>query len=102
MVEYNFINIISATMPIKKSAEKALRQSGVRAARNRSAKENISYLLKQCKKAVESKDTEKAKDFLARAIKAIDKATQKKMLKKNSAARKKSGIAKKVNAILKK
>lgn len=88
-------------MPIKKSAMKALRQSKKRTERNKKVKETVTYLRRTVRKDIEAgtKGVEKsAKD----AIKAIDKAVQNKVMKKNTAARIKSRMMKKVNASKKK
>lgn len=88
-------------MPVKKNAIKSLKQAKKRAIKNFKAKRDIKDLSKKVLKAIEGKNTEDAKKFSASAIKLIDKATQKKILKKNTGARKKSFLMKKVNAVLK-
>jgi len=85
-------------MPQKKHAIKAIRQSDKRYAVNHSAKENIKYLTKQTLKLAESKDAA-SDDKLKATIKAIDKAAQRKVLKKNTAARKKSRLIKMLKTI---
>lgn len=87
-------------MPIKKSAMKALRQNKTRALRNLKVKRNIKDLVKQSIKLIDSKENTaagKVKD----AIKSIDKAVQNKVLKKNTGARKKSRLMKKLNKLVK-
>lgn len=86
-------------MPVKKSAEKALRQSKKRMARNLKAKRGIKELTKRTLKAVETKNVEDMKKYSASAIKAIDKAIQKKVLKKNTGARRKSALMRKANSV---
>jgi len=86
-------------MPIKKSAFKALRQSKKRAERNKKIKSDIQALVRKVRKAVEKKDKAKATDWLKQAIRKIDRAGQKGVLKKNTAARKKSRLNKAVNLI---
>lgn len=88
-------------MPVKKNAIKSLKQSKKRAIRNFKAKRDIKDLSKKVLKAIEAKNIEDVKKFSATAVKLIDKATQKKILKKNTGARKKSFLMKKVNAGLK-
>lgn len=88
-------------MPQKKSAIKALKQSKKIAARNKNIKDNVKNLIKKTKKAVEIKESDKALETVKSAIKAIDKAAQKKIIKKNTAARKKSRLMKKVNSLSK-
>lgn len=87
-------------MPIKKSAKKALRQAKKRTLRNKNITRNIEYLKKKALKAIEKKEKEAGKlihDF----SKSVDKAVQKKILKRNTAARLKSRMMKKFNKVLK-
>ncbi|MDA2922050.1 30S ribosomal protein S20 [Patescibacteria group bacterium AH-259-L07] len=88
-------------MPIKKSAAKALRQSKKREARNKVIKENINWLRRQFLKAIASKKKKQAADIYLQLQKVLDRAVQKGVLKKNTAARKKSRAVKKLNAIKK-
>lgn len=85
-------------MPIKKSAIKALRQNKARAWRNLKVKRNLKDLVKQSTKLIEIKD-KNAAEKVKSAIKAIDKAMQNKVLKKNTGARKKSRLMKKLNKL---
>jgi len=78
-------------MPQLKNAEKALRQSIKRRTRNLSVTSNIDYLVKNTKKEAMAKSA-KAEETMKAAIKAIDKATQKGILKLNNASRKKSRL----------
>ncbi|MDX9893637.1 MAG: 30S ribosomal protein S20 [Patescibacteria group bacterium] len=89
-------------MPVKKSAIKELRKSNRRAQRNRKVESDLTALIRKVNKAVTAKDWTKAADWLKQASKKIDKAAQNKVIKKNTAARKKSRLAKAVNAIAKK
>ena len=84
-------------MPNKKNAEKALRQSKKRAERNKQVKDTIAYLRRGVRKAIEAKDNKSAEETSKRAIKALDKAVQNNVMKKNTVARIKSRLAKKVN-----
>ncbi|MFH0856746.1 MAG: 30S ribosomal protein S20 [bacterium] len=86
-------------MPVKKNASKALKQSQKRAIKNFKAKKEIKDFSKKVLKAIDAKNTEDIKKYSALAIKSIDKATQKKILKKNTGARKKSVLMRKVNSI---
>lgn len=81
-----------------KSAKKALRKSEKRAEFNQDAKENIRFLMKRTRKLSEQKDA-KAEETLRAAIKAIDKAAQKGIFKKNTAARKKSRLIKQAKVL---
>ena len=55
--------------------------------------------IKNVEKAVAAKDKDKAQDKLKVAIKAIDKSSQKGVTSKNTSARNKSRLSKKVNAM---
>jgi len=81
-------------MPIKKSAKKALRQSERRRIRNLQRKRKIKNLLKEVKILVSQKKQEEAKKLLPQIYKILDKAAKTGLIKKNTAARKKSRIAK--------
>ena len=80
-------------MPITQSAKKALRQSVRRRARNLKHSEAYKSAIKQFKKlaAIGKKEAQK---LLPKAYKAIDKAAKTGVIKKNKAARLKSGVAK--------
>jgi len=86
-------------MPIKKAAFKTLRQDKKRAERNKKIKSDITALIRKVRKALEKKDKTKATEWLKQAVKKIDKAVQKGILKKNTAARNKSRLSKAVNAL---
>jgi len=80
--------------PITKSAKKALRQSKKRRARNIQKKKIIKKSLKEIKKIVSEKKNEEAKKLLPQVYKLLDKAAKTGLIKKNTAARKKSRITK--------
>lgn len=88
-------------MPNLANAKKALRQSKKRAARNKAVKDNIAYMAKQIRKGIDAKDKKQVSEWTPKILKAIDKAEGKGILKKNTAARKKSRLTKKVNAFTK-
>jgi len=81
-------------VPIKKAAKKALRQSLKRRARNIRKKEKIKELLKEFKNLLSKKEIEKAKSLLPQIYKSLDKAAKTGLIKKNTASRKKSRMAK--------
>ena len=89
-------------MPIKQAAMKALRQAKKRTLRNQKVKEGISFLRRSVRKAMESKETKQAGELVKATIKAVDKAVQNKVLKKNTGSRIKSRLMKKLNAMTKK
>jgi small subunit ribosomal protein S20 len=79
-------------MPITDSAKKALRQSIRRRARNLKRANDYKWAVKDLKKV--ATDKKEAPKLLAKAYKAIDKAAKTGVIKKNKAARLKSGVAK--------
>lgn len=88
-------------MPNLKSAKKELRKSVKRQLHNTEIKDNVKKLIKVSKKAILAKEAA-AQEMVAKTLKALDKARQKGILKKNTANRKKSRLHKKLNASLKK
>jgi small subunit ribosomal protein S20 len=70
----------------KKSAEKRIRQTIVRRARNRSALSALRTAVKKAREAVDGKSAE-AKDLVHKACAAIDKAVTKGVLKRETASR---------------
>lgn len=87
-------------MPITKSAIKALRQSKKKKAVNVKTKKAYRSAIKKVADSVSGKSKEKASETLKFAMKQIDKAAKKGVLKKNTAARKKSKLAKAINKIV--
>lgn len=86
-------------MPHKKAASKWLRKTKKRTVANQKVKDGIEYLARQLKKALDAKDKAKAIELVKQLAKAVDKASEKNILKKNKAARIKSRNMKKVNAV---
>lgn len=83
-------------MPNLKSAKKELRKGSRRQERNEKVKKDVKTLVKKTAKIVVTKDAS-AKEMLAKTLKALDKARQKGIIKKNTANRKKSRLHKKFN-----
>lgn len=81
-------------MPIIKSAIKNLRKSQKNALRNRKFKNLMKETVKHLQKSVLAGETDDAKKALPKAFSVIDRATKKKLLHKNTAARRKSALAK--------
>jgi len=86
-------------MPVKKAAFKALRQDKKRALHNKKVKDNIAYLLKKAGKFIEAKDKNKAKELIDKAVKALDKAAKRNIMKKNTCNRVKSRLIKRFNTM---
>jgi small subunit ribosomal protein S20 len=80
-------------MPNTKSAEKALRQSKKRRSRNLAKKDAYKAAVKEFKKLVAAGKTDEAKKLLPKVYQQVDKATKSGVIKKNKAARLKSGTA---------
>lgn len=89
-------------MPIKKASFKSLRQSKKRAVRNRRTKEALKKTIKASRQFIADKKIKEAKEEVLKSIKALDRAAEKGIIKKNTAARKKSRLMKKLNGLMKK
>ncbi|MDO8436329.1 MAG: 30S ribosomal protein S20 [bacterium] len=85
-------------MPITKSAKKALRQNIRRKVRNLAKKRKLKALLKEVRTLISQQKGEEAKKLLPQVYKTLDKATKTGLMKKNTASRIKSRIAKKIKA----
>lgn len=81
------------------SAEKRMRQDEKRRIRNKGVKSAIRTAAKKVVTASEKKDAAGAKEALAEMIKKIDTAAGKGIVKKNTAARKKSRMQILVNRL---
>ena len=84
-----------------KSALKRVRQTKRRTERNRFYRTRIKNIVKAVITAVEAKDVAKAEEALKKANKDLHKFVSKGILHKNTAARKVSRLAAKVNALKK-
>ena len=84
-------------MPNIKSAEKRVRQTAVRTARNRRVKSIVKTSIRRYEEAVQSGDSESAREKLKAAIRRIDKAAAIGVIHKNNAARKKSRLTRLFN-----
>src|SRR5262245_33995553 len=85
-------------MPHTRSAAKNLRKTEKRRLANRIVKRTIKTHCKRVEAAVTEGNAEKMKAELILAIKKLDKAAAKKVIHPNMAARKKSQLARLVNA----
>lgn len=83
-------------MPNIKSAEKRVKVNAVKELRNKMIKTALKTSVKKADAAIASSSEDKAESCKA-AVKAIDQAVAKGILHKNTAARKKSQLAKKAN-----
>lgn len=85
-------------MPTTRAAAKDLRQSRRRAEANRLAKENLRYLIKRARTAAASQDA-KLSEYVAAAIRALDKAAQHGVIARGNADRRKSRISRLAAAV---
>ncbi len=86
-------------MPKRPTAAKSLRQNVKRRAGNRTIKSGLRTQLKKLIKAVETGDAEAAREELRLSIRTLDKTAAKGLIKKNTAARRKSRLTKRVNKL---
>jgi small subunit ribosomal protein S20 len=83
-------------MPITKGAKKAVRQSERKRVFNVRRKHALAHQVKNVEKAIATGDLTQAASLLPEAYQAIDKAQKRGVIKKNTAARKKSRLAARV------
>ena len=81
-------------MPNTKSAGKAMRQAITRNLRNTKTKDKFKAAVKQVKKLIADGKKSEAAEAIKKAMSALDKAAKKNVIKKNTASRKKSRLAK--------
>ncbi len=81
-------------MPITNSAKKAIRQDRGKKRLNDTRKKNVKNLIKQAQALIKENKNAEAKKLLPKIYKALDKAAKANTIKKNTASRKKSRIAK--------
>ena len=84
-------------MPNIKSAKKRVKVIATKTARNKAINSALKTDIKKANIAIDTNNENKA-EAVRVAIKAIDKAASKGVLHKNTAARKKSSLARKLNA----
>lgn len=82
-----------------KSAIKRARQTEALNARNRSVKNMLKTLTKNVEKEIEGKSIEGASTALKKAVSAFDKAAQKGILHRNTAARRVAKLTNMVNSL---
>lgn len=86
-------------MPNIKSAIKRVKTNEKRRALNASQKSALRTVVKAADSALATTEVETAKAAFAAATQKLDKAVTKGLIHKNAAARKKSRLAKKLNAL---
>ena len=83
-------------MPNIKSAKKRVKVIAAKTARNKACRSELKTDIKKANAAIET-GTDDKELLVKAAIKKIDQAAAKGLLHKNTAARRKSALAKKVN-----
>ncbi len=79
-------------MPIKDAGKKAMRSDVKKHVKNVRRSRTLKSLVKQARELIASKDAKQAKELMPKVQQAIDKATKAGVIKKNTAARKKSRL----------
>ena len=88
-------------MPNIKSSERSVKTDAERRAKNFAVRSTVKTVTRKTVEAVESGKSDDAKNLMTKASSVIDKAVAKGVIHKNAAARKKSRLAKKLNAMTK-
>jgi len=86
-------------MPITQSAKKALKQSKKKWVFNLRRSKKMKSIMKQAQELIKDKKKEEVIKILPEAYKAIDKASKRGLIKKNTASRKKSRLTKAVQKL---
>ncbi len=87
-------------VPIIKSAIKRNELAKARRIKNMSKRSTLRTILKKTLTSIAAQDIEASKNNLKAAIKALDKAAAKGLIHKNEAARRKSRLTKRYNALM--
>jgi small subunit ribosomal protein S20 len=88
-------------LPQIKSSIRSVKTDAERRSSNFAIKSSVKTAVRKTAETITAGKTEEATTLLAKAASKIDKAASKGILHKNAAARKKSRLAKKLNAAVK-
>ncbi|MBP2626381.1 MAG: ribosomal protein [Firmicutes bacterium] len=88
-------------LPNIKSSERSVKTDAERRARNFAVRSTIKTVSRKVLESVTAGNSDEAKALMVKASRTIDKAAAKGVVHKNSAARKKSRLALKLNALAK-
>lgn len=88
-------------MPNIKSSIRSVKTDAKRRLKNAAEKSRVKSAMRKTVDAVKAGNADEAKEALRLAVKTIDKAASNHVLHKNAASRKKSRLAKQVNALSK-
>ena len=86
-------------MPNTRTAKKAMRQSARRTIINKARKSRVRTFIRKVEEAIAAGDAAKAQEALRAAQPEIMKGAQKRVLHKNTAARKISRLSKRIRAL---
>ena len=100
IVYYRLRGGAKSDMPNIKSAKKRVKVIEKKTLRNNMIKSGYKSAVKKFEQAVEAGNIDEAKVLLSEATKKIDQACTKGVIVKNTAARKKSSLSKKLNAAI--
>jgi small subunit ribosomal protein S20 len=82
-----------------KSAMKRIRQNEKRRERNAGVRSTVRTAVKGARAAIDGGQADQAREALQRTIQVLDKAVTKGVIHKNTAARRKSRLARQLNAL---
>ena len=88
-------------LPNIKSSERSVKTDAERRARNFAVRSTIKTVTRKVLESVTAGNSDEAKALMVKASRTIDKAAAKGVVHKNSAARKKSRLTLKLNALAK-
>ena len=86
-------------MPNIKSSVRSVKTDAERRAKNFAVRSTVKTATRKTLEAINGKQADGAKTLLTTAVSTIDKAAKKGVIHKNAAARKKSRLMKKLNAM---
>lgn len=86
-------------MPNIKSSVRSVKTDAERRAKNFAVRSTVKTATRKTLEAINGKQADEAKTLLTTAVSTIDKAAKKGIIHKNAAARKKSRLMKKLNAM---
>ncbi len=86
-------------MPNIKSAKKRVKYIAKHTARNAAIRSSVKTAIKRFQSVVDTGDLSQAQEQYRKAVSVIDKAAKKGVVHRNTAARKKSSLAKVLNSL---
>ena len=100
IVYYRLRGGAKSDMPNIKSAKKRVKVIEKKTLRNNMIKSGYKSAVRKFEEAIEAGNIEEAKTLFSQATRKIDQACTKGVIVKNTAARKKSNLSKKLNAAI--